>query len=872
MERGEDPLVVDVRNGSDLTEVLSQVFLFAEHINALASLPIGHSLGHRKELNLRCPRDIPGLLLWLRDRMSRPGARWLAGSEILDLAHQVGINPTPNPAVLGALIRLLLRPAKVGPAPSGLNWKIYAPPEPLYLPRSSSKDAAERLSERISVYSARDKASFSNRPLLDRRPDFTKNLAVHYWEEPFDSINVVRLFLSEVLGERGRGADQHLQRWLRRQFCLSYDETTKYALAGICQRFNLIFYELAVPSTQIIHTKRAATIATSVLIEEISELLRQTASPNEDVNPRLYLRQALGLYLFLRFCRQLRCGYCWFDLQRLKDDNNSSARGRLETLNGIHFSSALRPTGYTYLQSRIFGMISNIPGLSNIFRGGLLPRTGSGRTLALIGPPGVGKTVLALQMMSDVASLGGLAVYFSFEESYSSILDRLITFGLYDPQKFQIEQAGSDFAEVLQKALAEDSRKGILVLYSDREEVPFSVLEAIDSISLAAEGRKAWRALVLDSVNALDFPKSSSNDDGSGRRLELGALISKIEQNKFLGVLLAEKDDRSLWTLPYLMDTVIELGLDDPTHMRWLEIKKCRVQDYHPGKHPFRMTDGRGVTIYPSLASRRSSLRGRVRSTASEQRFIPFPDNWRKTLSLNGVREKSSTLIWGPPGGGKTLLLLNLLTEHTWKRLESSESEKQDSDLGPPSNVLFVTFRTPEKNFLQNLERHPALYARWQRIRQVKIRWCSVGVNFSAEQLVSEIWRYFNSSRREGLAVDRVVFDETESAEDLLPALKNETLFWPTLFELTSTEAINSFFVCSSTGAEPPLMRLLRSSMDYVLHAYETATDPSTSMPPPEQAERWVAVEKHPDLVPGSHKMVVPLRAHSEKGLEGLIY
>jgi hypothetical protein len=108
--------------------------------------------------------------------------------------------------------------------------------------------------------------------------------------------------------------------------------------------------------------------------------------------------------------------------------------------------------------------------------------------------------------------------------------------------------------------------------------------------------------------------------------------------------------------------------------------------------------------------------------------------------------------------------------------------------------------------------------------------------------------------------------------------LRDEPLFWPTLFELTATEAITAFYVCGHAGHEPPLMELLRSSMDYVLHVGggpAAATDgpravsaersdivPGRGLP----AKLQVTLEKHPDLAPGQAMSSVDYTI-SNKGL-----
>jgi hypothetical protein len=119
------------------------------------------------------------------------------------------------------------------------------------------------------------------------------------------------------------------------------------------------------------------------------------------------------------------------------------------------------------------------------------------------------------------------------------------------------------------------------------------------------------------------------------------------------------------------------------------------------------------------------------------------------------------------------------------------------------------------------------------------MRWYSPGENITGDQLVTEIWKYIKQSRRDGVPVERIAFDETETAEDFLPALKREPLFWPTLLEMTSTEAATTFFVYGRDDDRSRLMGMLRSSVDYVFKL-SREDDPSST--------RTVDVEKQPSL------------------------
>ncbi len=782
---------VDVRDRNVLSAALSQVFLLVEKANA-QSFRVARS----GEDSVPGVQPVP--FQDSAQRILRSGWGWGQYATIPVLMSRAKVLPPVEERVIEAAAELL----------SGLN---------LRLPR-----VTEQLWELARVCPGLDGPTFST-AAIEGYPQPARKVPICYYEEPYDSIAAVQLFLEKVMGESGRAVDHYIQSWLRTVFGLVYDKPTKYVLATICERFNNLFYGSPVPSSQEIHTRRPETLGSSLLISEILRILdpsdERPSTSLEGADPAL-LRRSLGIYLFIRFCRQVRCRYFWFP------EEQPGGRKPHRTAD-CQCVTALRPVAYTYFQARMFGRISAVPGLSNIFRGGLLPRTHDGTTMLLLGPPGAGKTVLALQLTADIARFGGLAIYCSFEESYDLLVDRLVTFGQYQPEKFQVIEAGPDLEELVRTAQVHDPLKGLLILLRLDEvggELP-PLPEVIRTIESSTASFQGERAITIDSISALGLRESEGMSEAFRRRVNLHALVKEIEKSHLLGLLLGEEGDPGATTLGYLVDTVLRFSFDEPTHTRAIEISKCRLQDYQSGRHPFRIVDGRGTVIYPSLVSRRSSLRRRVKSTLSEHRIIPFPKSWRQHLDLAGIHEKASALLWGPPGG-KTLQLLHLLTTPSLEHTGSFEHDGRPDlerwrtarSLGPPRNVLLVTFRTTEVNFAQALRHQRALHQSWERIGRHRMRWYSPGENITGDQLVTEIWKYIKQSRRDGVPVERIAFDETETAEDFLPALKREPLFWPTLLEMTSTEAATTFFVYGSANRRSQLMGMLRSSVDYVFN------------------------------------------------------
>lgn len=812
----------DPKNSDHLT----QAWLFIEHFNVetaekIRSGKIG-PIPDRTivEADSRDRGDHAGwlqtLLLTEREYLSNKQATWskhlsIMRSSAWSEAESENIFPSPNPQVIDAVVESLLFPAKVERQPDG-QWKLNRRSN---LPKATLPD---RLRESLWLYPVRDSLSFASREVLPGSLARTRNTWGLFWEEALDPILVIQNLLMTIIDTQDvENANFYLQRWLRRKFAIRYDDLTKYSISRVARQVNKLFYSRGVPSRDEIHVARSTSLGLQLFIHQILSVLEE-AGGKEENNQRL----SLGIYLFLRFCRVLRCRYFW----PAPLDAEGAQSPWLEKITETQCVSALRPAEYSYLLARMFGAITDIPGLTFVFRGGVLPRPESGRTMLVLGPPGAGKTVFALQKLVSIASRGGLSIYFSFEESYELIFDRLVTFGFVDYSKFDIKGAGKEAGELVRIFRQKHLGRGLLILYGNERREGFDLPAVIRKIADAANDCLwKWRALAVDSVNAIEaLPQDGIA--GNGLRTTLNKLINTIEDQSFLGVVLGEKDREGYESLPYLADTVIELGFYESKRMRWIEVNKCRSQNFHPGCHPCRITEGKGLRIYPSLPAIQSSLRRRMNSTLSAHRVLKLEHDLKtKDGEVVKIHEKSSVLLCGAENSGKTRYALEL-AQASLERHDSGLSlakafwkHPTNQALEEPSSALVINFRTTERRFRQNLVAS-SLHGWWTRLKYQRTRWYSPGENVAPAQVVADVWNYIKESRRQGAPLQRIVFDELESAEHVLPMLQREPLFWGTLLQLVNTEAITAIFVVGGKDyKKSKVFNELKIGVDYIVVA-----------------------------------------------------
>jgi len=660
-------------------------------------------------------------------------------------------------------------------------------------------------------------------------------LATH--QEVLDPIQIARAyFLQTGMARSSQEASSFVQREILDLFGLHFDAATRQCVITISEKLNDLFYCRKSLSTGEYHTANPSLIGPALVVETISKSVEefyQTSSEGDS------LRKAIGFFLLLRFCGLFRNLYTW-------EEKEAAEKSTLWQL-----VSPIRAMKPTYILVRSFGSIGDIAGLNYVFRGAILPRLGTGRTMVIDGPTGAGKTVLALQKVCTIASKGGFSAYFSLEESYELIVARLETFGLLSSARFRVvdlftEQkryprlVGQELINAVVDAHCQrDDHRGLLLFYSDpgslgedSDNSGYDLIEALRFVAGSGRGHGfRYIAACIDSLNAL----ATLNDNTSMHRSGLARLVRTLEHERILGIIVSENAERNCPSLPFLSDTFIRVGFGRKNRVRWLRVEKCRSQDYHPGMHPFRLVEGEGVRIYPSLSAVLSSLRFRTKSTLSKEGRIPIP-GWLSidaSRKVNKIAEKSSLLIYGDANCRKTRIALEMAL---W---QPSSRE----DLSSP-NLLVITFQTSEKRFEQEIrakamhktvkqnssssdtgvdkalsnEDDPTwIAAAWNSLKHYSIRWYSPGENLTPEQIISNIRGFLKHARGKGTPIRRVIVDELESAELMLPKLREQPLFWATLVQLLATEALTSFFIFGRGHQDSEIFRAIFLEVDYAL-------------------------------------------------------
>ena len=276
---------------------------------------------------------------------------------------------------------------------------------------------------------------------------------------------------------------------------------------------------------------------------------------------------------------------------------------------------------------------TGVPGLDIITHGGV-PK---GRTSLICGRSGTAKSILSLQIATNLAKSGAKVLIVAVEETPEDLITTSSSLGFNLDELVQNGQIR--FTDLTRPA-----------------EGPTYVAGASDVAGLVDRLAGLVRdfgaaALVLDSATALFSPRPKQDE----MRAHFFHLVHAFRRMNLTAVVTAESSgdySDQLTTLgveDFVCDMVLVLRnhVDGERRRRSVEVHKYRRSSHYKGEYPCTISS-RGMTIFPLDAQDRTEL----------QQTDRFPSGLAGLDEMNhgGWLRDSIVLLRGPSGSGKTTL------------------------------------------------------------------------------------------------------------------------------------------------------------------------------------------------------------------------
>jgi circadian clock protein KaiC len=368
---------------------------------------------------------------------------------------------------------------------------------------------------------------------------------------------------------------------------------------------------------------------------------------------------------------------------------------------------------------------THITELDEILRGGI-PQ---GSTVALLGQPGAGKTVLALQwLFTGYQDAGEPGLYIGFTESTAKAIANAKQFEFFSQANVAPDKVHFvDLRDILRELGFAD---GSMLLPDQMEQV-------VDVIRHLVDQMKAKR-VVLDSLTGLLMLL----DNTSGRRnfvFRLGNALSRIGATMLMTCESAMDGAARFGVAEYIADGIIQLSNDvgQQSMVRRLNVLKMRGSNFRSGPVVFDITSS-GVMVYPKVPSYTST----AKTDFDHRRSIGVPTV--DQLLGGGIPQGHIMLIGGNTGTGKSTLGLHFIAEG----IKQGET------------AVIVALEESVEQVKKTADQHGWDLAGWEKEGKVAFVTAEL-IDINPDRLLYDI---INTTTR--LGAKRVVIDSVSSMEN----------------------------------------------------------------------------------------------------------
>ncbi|MET0402726.1 MAG: ATPase domain-containing protein [Cystobacter sp.] len=275
---------------------------------------------------------------------------------------------------------------------------------------------------------------------------------------------------------------------------------------------------------------------------------------------------------------------------------------------------------------------TGVPGLDTVLHGGFR----RGRTYMVMGMPGAGKTILANQTCFHHVQQGEAALYVTLlAESHVEMVVNLRVLSFFDASRVGESATYLSAFNVLE----EGGLDALLALLRNEVRVRGASLLVLDGLVAAEEAAPSAQALKkfihhVQVMTALLDCTTLILTTGGGKGL-------RAEHTMVDGLLVLRQRTRGARSL------------------RELDVRKFRGSAHLLGWHSFDITTD-GLIVYPRLESLHRDMPSPQIKDPSR---CAFGITGLDMMLSGGLPRGSSTLLYGPPGSGKTLLGVRFLVQ-----------------------------------------------------------------------------------------------------------------------------------------------------------------------------------------------------------------